>query len=525
MIDKARAERLRLGIDVGGTNTDAALLCGKDVIATAKSFTTPDVRSGVVNAVTRILERSGVRRDSIEAVMIGTTQFVNAFVQRRGLAQVAILRVSLPKADGVPPLAGWPDDAARAVGEHIYMVGGGSYYTGNDYAPLDEEAIRLAAMDARDKGLRTVAISANFAPIRPDLEHRARDIVRKVMPEALTTLSSDVGGIGLIDRENAAIINASLADLGVMVVRSLERAIKDLSIEAPVFISQNDGTLLSTKIAAMLPILTCSSGPTNSIRGAAFLTGLPDAIVVDIGGTTTDIGFVTHGFPRETTAANYIGGVRTNFRMPDVLSIGVGGGSHVREVDGGWKVGPESVGFRLAEEGQIFGGPILTASDIAVRAGLAAIGDPSRVQDIPRAIVDAALDDIQMQIEDAIDQIKVSAAPLPLLLVGGGNIIVSRPLKGASQMLRPPHAEVANAVGAAIALISGRVDKLYDVPSLGREAALRMAKDDAKAAAVRAGADADRVEIVEVIELPMMHMRAGATQIKVRAVGPVAALA
>src|SRR5882762_9572188 len=198
MTDKTRGERMRLGIDVGGTNTDAALLCGKDVVATAKSFTTADVRSGVVNTVTRILDQSGVRRDAIEAVMIGTTQFVNAFVQRRELAEVAIMRVSLPKGDGVPPLAGWPEDAARAVGEHIYMVGGGSYYTGVDYAPLDEEALQRAALDAHQKGLRSVAISANFAPIRPDLEHRARDIVRQVMPDALITLSSVVGGLGLI---------------------------------------------------------------------------------------------------------------------------------------------------------------------------------------------------------------------------------------------------------------------------------------------------------------------------------------
>jgi N-methylhydantoinase A/oxoprolinase/acetone carboxylase beta subunit len=524
MSRKTTGARLRLGIDVGGTNTDAALLCGKEVVATAKSFTTPDVCRGVVSAVTCLLELSGIQRDSIEAVMIGTTQFVNAFVQRRDLAQVAILRVSLPKADGVPPLAGWPDDAVRAIGEHIYMVGGGSYYTGVDYAPLDVDGIGRAALDAREKGLRNIAISANFAPIRPDLEYRARDIVAKVMPDALITVSSDVGGIGLIDRENAAIINASLAGLASRVVAALQTAFTALSIHAPVFVSQNDGTLISTGTASALPILTCSSGPTNSIRGAAFLTGFSDAIVVDIGGTTTDIGFVMGGFPRETTSGNTIGGVRTNLRMPDVLSIGVGGGSHVRKVKDRWAVGPDSVGFRLASEGQIFGGSVLTATDVAVRAGLASIGDPTKVQPLSRANIRDALENIQVQIEDAIDQMKVSAAPLPLLLVGGGNIIVSRPLKGASQMLRPPHAEVANAVGAAIAMISGRVDKLYDVPKLGRDVALQMAKDEAKAAAIKAGAHPDHVEIVEVIELPMTHMRAGASQIKVRAVGPVAGL-
>ncbi len=346
------------------------------------------------------------------------------------------------------------------------------------------------------------------------------------IPDARITLSGDVGGLGLIDRESAAIINASLAALGAKVVRSLEQAMGELAIHAPMFISQNDGTLLTTDVAAALPIMTCSAGPTNSIRGAAFLTGLSDAIVADIGGTTTDIGFLSRGFPRETTAANYIGGVRTNFRMPDVLSIGVGGGSHVTQTgDGHWQVGPQSVGYRLQSEGRIFGGSVLTASDIAVRAGQARIGDPASVDDVPQEVVDAALDSIHNQIEDAIDQIKVSAAPVPLLLVGGGSLIVSRPIKGTSQVVRPEHAEVANAVGAAIALVSGRVDKLYDVPSLGRDVALQMAKDDATAAAVKAGADGDQVEIVEVVELPMMHMRGGATQIKVRAVGPVAALA
>lgn len=517
--------RYRLGIDVGGTNTDAALMNGKEVVATAKSFTTSDVSSGVVNAVTSLLNDSGVARGAIEAVMIGTTQFLNAFVQRRDISAVAILRVSLPKADGVPPLSGWPDDLARIVRGEIYMVGGGAFYTGKDYAPLDEAAIRAAAIDARGKGFDAVAISANFAPIRPDLEQRAAAIVRHEMPGARITLSGEVGGLGLIDRENAAIINASLAALGQQVVRSLEAAFSALEIRAPIFISQNDGTLITTEAAAALPIMTCSAGATNSIRGAAFLTGLSDAIVADLGGTTTDIGFLAHGFPRETTAASHIGGVRTNFRMPDVLSIGVGGGSLVcPAARRGWSVGPQSVGFRLATEGLIFGGSTLTASDIAVRAGQAAIGDAARVAHVAQAVVDAALDDIHGQIEEAIDQIKVSAAPLPLVLVGGGAILVSRPLKGVSQVLRPEHAEVANAVGAAIAMVSGRVDKLYDVPRLGRDEALRMAKSDATSAAVRAGADEDRVEIVEIVELPMMHMRDGATQIKVRAVGPIAAL-
>jgi len=160
-----------------------------------------------------------------------------------------------------------------------------------------------------------------------------------------------------------------------------------------------------------------------------------------------------------------------------------------------------------------------------VRAGQSGIGDAAKVADVTDALVAAALDDIHGQIEDAIDQIKVSSAAQPLILVGGGNILVSRAIKGASEVIRPRHAEVANAVGAAIALVSGRIDKLYDFASLGREGALAQARTEAIAAAVAAGANADAVEIVDLQELPMTHMKSGSVQVKVRAVGPLAAVA
>ncbi len=517
--------RFRLGVDVGGTNTDAVLMSGREVVASAKAFTTADVRDGVTEAVTRLLETAGQPRSDVEAVMVGTTQFVNAFVQRRDLARVAAIRVALPKGDGVPPLTSWPRDLLEAISPEVYMVGGGAFYTGKEYAPLDEDALRTVAADLRDKGYEAVALSATFSPMRPDIEARAAAVVREVAPTARITLSSDVGGLGLIERENATVINASLSGLAASVVRSLRQAFADLGIQAPLYISQNDGTLISTEMAERFPIMTCSAGPTNSIRGAAFLTGLDQAIVADIGGTTTDIGFLLHGFPRETTTANTIGGVRTNFRMPDVLSVGIGGGSLVRREDGRVSVGPVSVGYRLQHEALVCGGATLTATDIAVRMGVAGIGDPSRVAHLEPALVDAAVDAIHAGVEDAVDQIKTEPRPMPLVLVGGGAVLISRPLKGASEVLRPPHAEVANAIGAAIALVSGRVDKLYDFAALGREAALEQAKAEARTAAVAAGARAADVEVLDVVEMPMTHMQTGCVQVKVRAAGPLADLA
>jgi N-methylhydantoinase A/oxoprolinase/acetone carboxylase beta subunit len=507
-----------LGVDVGGTNTDAVIMVGDEVVAAAKRSTTADVGDGLIAAVRAVLEAAQMSPQSLSTVMIGTTQFINAFVQRRDLTPVAAVRVALPKTDGIPPMVGWPEELVQVLGRHGYLIGGGSFYDGREYAPLDTAALENAARDIRAKGIRAVALTSGFAPVRPDIEQKAADIILSVHPEADLTLSSEVGGLGLIDRENAALINASLRQLSRKVVNSLENALDQLGISAAIYFSQNDGTLVSTDYATRFPIVTCSAGPTNSLRGAAFLTGMQDAIVMDIGGTTTDLGFLVRGFPRETATAHLIGGVRTNFRMPDVLSIALGGGTHVRGAADGIVLGPDSVGFELTRRSLVFGGTDLTTTDIAVSAGQASIGDPHRVASLDSRLVTAALDRIHGQIEDAIDQMKTSSLPVPVILVGGGNILLSRPLRGTSEVHRPKHADVANAVGAAISMVSGRVDRMFDFAA-GRERALEQAKDEARSAAVAAGAEPDSIEIVELTELPMTHMRTTAVQVKVRAVG------
>src|SRR5690349_24728872 len=173
-------------------------------------------------------------------------------------------------------------------------------------------------------------------------------------------------------------------------------------------------TLMSPELATRFPVLTFASGPTNSIRGGGFLSGLDDGIVVDIGGTTTDVGVLVNGFPRESSVAVDIGGVRTNFRMPDLLSIGLGGGSHVVVDDGKVRVGPQSVGYRITSDALVFGGSQLTATDIVVAAGKAEVGDRDRVAKLDRNLVAAAVDEIHRLAEDTIDRMKTSAAAVPL---------------------------------------------------------------------------------------------------------------
>lgn len=515
--------RLVLGVDVGGTNTDAVLMRARKVLASAKRPTTADVGDGLFAAVEAVLREASVQPRSIASVMIGTTQFINAFVQRRGLERVAAIRVSAPKGDGVPPFAAWPKDLLEATGEQGYFVRGGAFYDGRTYAPLDRAQLVQVAQDIRSKGIRAVTVSSCFAPARPDVERDAAQIIREAHPQADITLSAEVGGLGLLDRENAAIMNGTLRQLARRVVAALNEGLRRAGISSPVYFSQNDGTLVSAEFASRFPVVTCSAGPTNSLRGAAFLTGLEDALVMDIGGTTTDVGFLVRGFPRESSMPHEIGGVLTNFHMPDILSVALGGGTLVRESEAGVRLGPDSVGHELAERALVFGGRELTATDVAVRAGQARIGEAARVQSLAGPLVEEALRLMHGRIEDAVDRMKTNSKPVPVILVGGGHILLARPLRGTLEVHRPEFAEVANAVGAAIAMASGRVDRLYDYSS-GRDAALQQAKDEARRAAQAAGADPKTITIVEVSELPLTHMRTNLVQVRVRAVGELTSL-
>ncbi len=334
----------RLGIDVGGTNTDAALMHGKAVIATNKSATTDDIGSGVVEALSSILEKANISSDEVSNLMIGTTQFINAFIQRKHLAKTAIIRIGLPKSDGVPPAIGWPADLLEAIGHHIYMVSGGSLYSGLEYASLDVSELEKIAKDIAHKGINSVAICSVFAPVRTDIEERAADIIKSHNPAIHITQSADIGGVGLIERENATIVNASMVPFAEMVVESIQRASRSVGVNIKPLFSQNDGTLINEKYVRAFPIITCSAGPTNSIRGAGFLTGEKDAVVVDVGGTTTDIAFLHNGTPRLKKDGAFVGGWQTMVEAAEIRTCGLGGDSEVTPIlrgrTGGLSLGP-----------------------------------------------------------------------------------------------------------------------------------------------------------------------------------------
>lgn len=505
----------RIGIDVGGTNTDAVLMVGSRVVASAKAVTTSDVISGIAAAVRAAGD--GYDLTGTDRVIIGTTHFINAVVQARNLAPVATIRLcTLPAA--LPPYQDWPDELRSAIDGGVYTCSGGNQFDGRTLNELDEPAVCAVGVELRERGRRHVAVSSVFSPVSADQERRVGDILKSEFPDASITLSHEIGRIGLLERENAAMLNESLRAMAGEVVDGLVEVMNGLGISCGIYLTQNDGTVMSLERARRFPILTIASGPTNSMRGAAFLSDESDAVVVDVGGTTTDVGLLGNGFPRDSTVATLLGGVRSNFRMPEVTSIGIGGGSVVHP-DRPLLVGPDSVGYLLTERALVFGGDTLTLTDIAVAAGVADIGDPALVRDLSADLVRTALEEVNRRIGDAVEEAKLCAAHLPIVMVGGGAVLVD-PLADRSLLSRPDGGAGANAVGAALGSIGGEVDRIYSLLDRSRSTVMADARAEAIAQAVGAGAEPGSVAIVEEEDVPLTHLPGGsALRVRVKAVG------
>jgi len=187
-----------------------------------------------------------------------------------------------------------------------------------------------------------VAVTSVFASVSDAHEAAAAEIVREELGDLPVSLSHEIGSIGLLERENGTVMNAALRSVASGVATALEAALAAHDLEPVIFFAQNDGTLMALDYAVRHPVLTIGSGPANSIRGAAYLTGASDTLVADVGGTSTDVGVLVNGFPRESSAAVDVGGVRTNFRMPDLVAIALGGGSIVEDAQPVPLVGPAS---------------------------------------------------------------------------------------------------------------------------------------------------------------------------------------
>ncbi|MCK0169562.1 hydantoinase/oxoprolinase family protein [Aliiroseovarius sp. S1123] len=332
---------LSLGVDTGGTYTDAVLIRDEaEVIASAKSLTTrTDLAIGVGKAIQAVLEKAAVAPADVAMASLSTTLATNALVEGQG-GRVALIYIGFRESDlGKHGL----HDALK--GDPALVIPGGHNHAGGEAAALDLDALR--AFLTTHHGISGYAVAAQFATRNPAHELEVARIITEVTGAPVTCshqLSSKLNGP---KRAVTAVLNARLIGMIDRLIGRAQDALRDIGIDAPMMVVRGDGALMSAEQARERPIETILSGPAASIVGARWLTNVDNALVSDIGGTTTDIAVIRDGKPMIDPAGAQVGGFRTMVEAVAMRTHGLGGDSQVHPVSegltGGVTLGPRRV--------------------------------------------------------------------------------------------------------------------------------------------------------------------------------------
>jgi N-methylhydantoinase A/oxoprolinase/acetone carboxylase beta subunit len=320
------AQGLWLGLDTGGTFTDAVLLAdGRRVIASAKALTTPwNLAIGIGKAIRAVLELlpAGSSHLDVSLVSVSTTLATNAVVENR-FSPVCTLLIGFD--DAMVERSGLERSGS---GGSVVRVQGGHVATGEESTALDEAAVIRAVGDYEAR-VEAFAVAANFSVRNPAHELRARKLIRAISPKPVTCAHELSSKLDAPRRALTAALNARLTPQIRHLIEALSRVLEDESIDAPLMIVKGDGSLMKAEIALEYPVETILSGPAASVVGAGFLTGLADFVVADMGGTTTDIAVVCGGRPVISGEGALVGAWRTMVEAVDVRTSGLGGDSEV----------------------------------------------------------------------------------------------------------------------------------------------------------------------------------------------------
>jgi N-methylhydantoinase A/oxoprolinase/acetone carboxylase beta subunit len=314
-------DKLRIAIAAAGHTAEAVVMDARDRLLGRTALDgTEALADTLASVIRRVIADSAVEPARVSHAMLVSGELTAALTER-SLDRVAVIRVGSPLTHAVPPLAAWPHALRGTVSAGEVMVGGGAEYDGRAAAPLDEDRI-AQFLDTVGDDADAVAITAIFSPIAPDHELAAAAVVQRELGHNVRlSLSHELGQLGLVERENAAVLNAALGGAARRVALALENALQVENIPAETFLARHDGALMALQFAQRLPVLMLASGPANAMLGAVHLTGVQDAVVVHTSKTGMTVGTVVHGLLREVASPTEMAGVRVGFARPELRTL------------------------------------------------------------------------------------------------------------------------------------------------------------------------------------------------------------
>ncbi len=322
-----------MGIDTGGSNTQTVILDIEtgEIIETGIASTTPyDLSIGIINSINNAFGQGHVKGEEIKLVSVSTTLATNSILQNKGWNVGTIL-------------IGYQPEATKELQiEKAFVKGGGHDLMGEALEPLDEQAVR-SAVEAMASKVKAFAVSAYFGCRNPEHEIRTRKIIKEMTGLPVVCGHEMSPQLGMHERTTTAYLNARLLPIIKEFIDKMKMSLIERDINAPLMVVRSDGSLTSEAVARERPVETLLSGPAASAVGAGVLSKLKDYIVVDIGGTSTDIGMVMDGNCQIDPEGASVGGWKTRVKALSMRTIGLAGDSRIWINNGYVWAGPERV--------------------------------------------------------------------------------------------------------------------------------------------------------------------------------------
>jgi hypothetical protein len=513
---------MKIGIDIGGTNTHTVLVTEEGKLAAAtKQATTSDICTGLSSSIQSLFEKSGTYPDEVKGIFIGTTELLKALFEEKVLAKSALVRIGRHQTK-IQPALNWPS-SLKSFLQGIYFLESGNRYNGADQIKHFEKELQPLFQQIESHTIEAVCIVGAFSPMYEGEELYVKNEIQKRFPDIPVTSSHQLGSIGFIERENAALLNTLLCLHIRKVLANLHQCFSDLSLNSPFWFTQSNGALMTVQEAMELPVLTIASGVANSLKGASILSQKNDILAVDVGGSMINIGKVRNGQLREVTSTTRLLGIDACLTMPEFISLPFGGGSLPSILDGGLQlIAPDT--WDIKKNGLAWGGTSWTVSDSFLKLYPDTFYDKkidvSGLDSLDQVECEQVVRYVMERVRSALDVLKEHEDEWPIVLVGGGSPMFNERLFGKYQeVLSPAGYPVSSAIGACFAQVSEVVDKVFWLNHRTKEEIIAEAVAAGKEAVMKKGASTESIQVSYVEEYPFAYLKGEILRVKTKVTG------